>query len=138
VGEAGDGSSHTHLSAYDVTKTYMVGDDYQRHRWQCTTSLVSLRKLYRKSKLDSVLHSYNLAGVIKFPTGIAMNSHTTTDNVFVDTSTIGKYDLYPLINGLSDHDAQLLLILNKGKEKEHHTYIKRKINKYTITDFRLK
>ena len=45
VGEAGDGSSHTHLSAYDVTKTYVVGDDYQRHRWQCTTSLVSLLKL---------------------------------------------------------------------------------------------
>ena len=40
VGETGDGSSHTHLSAYDVTKTYVVGDDYQRHRWQCTTSLV--------------------------------------------------------------------------------------------------
>jgi len=39
--------SHTHLSAYDVTKTYVVGDDYQRHRWQCTTSLVSLLKLYQ-------------------------------------------------------------------------------------------
>ena len=46
VGEAGDGSSHTYLSAYDVTKTYVVGDDYQRHRWQCTTSLVSFLKLY--------------------------------------------------------------------------------------------
>jgi len=71
----------------------------------------------RKSQLDSVLHSYNLAGVIKFTTGIGLNSHTTTDNVFTDTSTIGKYDLYPLINGLSDHDAQLL-ILNKGQKKE--------------------
>jgi hypothetical protein len=42
------------------------------------------------------------------------------------------------INGLSDHDTQLL-ILNKGqkKEKECHTYIKRKINNYTI-DFQLK
>ena len=46
VGEAGDGSSHTHLSAYDVIKTYVVGDDYQRHRWQCTTTLVSLLKFF--------------------------------------------------------------------------------------------
>jgi hypothetical protein len=93
----------------------------------------------RKSQLDAVFHSYSLAGIVKFPTGIGLNSHTTTDIVFIDTSTIGKYDLYPLINGLSDHDAQLL-ILNKGQkqEKEYHTYIKRKINKYTIADFRLK
>jgi len=58
---------------------------------------------------------------------------------FIDTSTTGKYDLYPLINGLSDHDAQLF-ILNKGqkKEKECHTCIKREIKKYTRFHNRLK
>ena len=68
-----------------------------------------------------------------------LNSQTAIDNVFIDTSTIGKYDLYPLINGLSDHDAQLL-ILNTGQKKENecHTYTKRKINKYTIADIQLK
>jgi hypothetical protein len=82
---------------------------------------------------------YNLAGIVKFLTRFGLNSHTAIDDVFTDTSTTGKYDLYPLINGLSDHDAQLL-ILNKGqkKEKECHTYIKRKINKYTTADFQLK
>jgi len=62
--------------------------------------------------------------IFKFPTRFVLNSHTAIDNVFTDTSTIGKYDLYPLINGLSDHDVHLL-ILNKGqkKEKECHTYI---------------
>jgi len=92
-----------------------------------------------RSQLDAVLHSYNLDGIFKFPTRSALNSHTATDIVFTDTSTTGKDDLYPLINGLSYQDAQLL-ILNKGqkKEKECHTYIKRKINKYTIADFRLK
>jgi len=51
---------------------------------------------------------------------------------------MGNYELYPLINGLSDHDAEML-ILNKGqkKEKECYTYTKRKINKYTIADFQL-
>jgi len=57
-----------------------------------------------------------------------LNSQTAIDNVFIDTSTIGKYDLYPLINGLSDHDAQLL-ILNMGQKKENqcHTYTKRNL-----------
>jgi hypothetical protein len=77
----------------------------------------------RRCQLDAVLHSYNLAGIVKFPSRYGLNSHTTIDSVFIDTSIIGKYDLYPLINGLSDHDAQLL-ILNKEqkKEKECHNY----------------
>jgi hypothetical protein len=89
-----------------------------------------------KSQLDAILHSYNLTGTVEFPTRFGLNSQTAIDNFFIDTSTIAKYELYPLINGLSDHDAQLL-ILNKEqkKEKEYHTYIKRKINKFTIADF---
>jgi len=72
-------------------------------------------------------------------TRFGLNYQTAIDNVFIDISTIGKYELYPLINGLSDHDAQML-ILNKGqkKEKECYTYTKRKINKYTIADFQFK
>jgi len=93
----------------------------------------------RRSQLDAVLHSYNLGGIVEFPTRFGLNSHCAIGNVSIDTSTNGKYDLYPLINGLSDDDAQLL-ILNKGqkKEKECHTYIKRKISSYTIADFQLK
>ena len=92
----------------------------------------------RRSQLDAVLHSYNLVGIVEFPNRYGLISQTAIDSVFIGTSTIGKCDLYPLINGLSDNDAQLLM-LNKGQkqEKECHTYIKRKINKYTI-DFQLK
>ena len=81
----------------------------------------------RRSQLDAVLHSYNLVGIVEFHTRFGLNFHTAIDNVFIDTSTTGKYDLYPPIHGLSDDDAQLL-ILNKGQRKECHTYIKRKIN----------
>jgi hypothetical protein len=93
----------------------------------------------KRSQLDAVLHSYNLACIAEFPTRYGLISQTAIDNVFTDTSTIGKYDLYPLINGLSDYDARLL-ILHKGqkREKECDAYIKRKINKYTIADFQLK
>jgi hypothetical protein len=71
-------------------------------------------------------------GIVTFPTRFGLYSHTAIVSVFIGTSAIGKYDLYPPINGLSDHDAQLL-ILNKGQKKECHTYIKRKINKYEYT-----
>ena len=58
---------------------------------------------------------------------------------FFDKSTIGKYELYPFRNGLSDHDAQLLII-NSGKihEKNYNTTNKRKINTNTIADFQWK
>jgi hypothetical protein len=69
----------------------------------------------QRSQLDAVLHSYNLMGV-EFPTRFGLNSQTDIDSVFIDISTIGNYELYPLINGLSDHDAQML-ILNKGQKK---------------------
>jgi len=92
-----------------------------------------------KSQLDAVLHSCNLACIVKFPTKIGLNSHTAIGNVFIDTSTIAKYAIYRLIHGLSNHDA-LLLIINKvqKQEMECHTGINRKINKCTIADFQLK
>jgi len=93
----------------------------------------------RRSQLDAILHSYNPVGIVKFPTTFGLNSYTATDNVFNDTSTIGKYDLCTLINGLSDHDTRLL-ILNKGqKKRKGMSYLlKIGINKYTIADFQLK
>jgi hypothetical protein len=39
------------------------------------------------------------------------------DNNFTDISATGAYELYPFINRLSDHDAQMLM-LNKGQKKK--------------------
>jgi hypothetical protein len=41
----------------------------------------------RRSQLDVVLHSYNLTGVVEFPTRFGLNSETAIDNVFTDIST---------------------------------------------------
>ena len=50
-----------------------------------------------------------------------------------------KIQPIPRINGLSDHDAQLLTVSYGGKkEKGCHTDIKRKTSKYTIADFQWK
>ena len=38
------------------------------------------------------------------------NSSTIIDNIFIDYSRIGKFELFPIYNGTSDHDAQLILI----------------------------
>ena len=58
----------------------------------------------------------NLVSIVEFPTRFGLNSQTAIDNVLIDTSTTGKYDLYPLINGLSDYDAQLLIYIFFLKE----------------------
>jgi hypothetical protein len=93
----------------------------------------------RRSQLDAVLHYYNLTCMVKFPTRFGLNSHSTSDDVFIATSALGKCDLYPVINGLSEHDAQLLILNKRQKQKkEHHIYFKRKINKHTPADFKLK
>jgi exonuclease III len=86
-----------------------------------------------KNQLNMVLHSYNLSSIVKFPTRFELNSCTT-----IDISSLGNYELYPLTNGLSDHEAQLLVTHKIHKQaKEDHTYFKKKINRYNVADFRL-
>jgi hypothetical protein len=92
-----------------------------------------------RAKLDAVLLAYNLVCVVTFPATVGLNSHTANDSVFIVISAIGKYGIFSLINGLSDHDTQLLIISEVQKwEKECHTYIRRTIYKFTIADFELK
>ena len=78
----------------------------------------------RKSRLDALLKTYNLTSVVNFPTRIQKNSATAIDNIFIDTSKMGNYSISPIINGLSDHDAQLITL---------HSYNSRPpLNKYTL------
>jgi hypothetical protein len=63
-------------------------------------------------------------------------STTAIDNIFIDISRVGNYTITPVLNGLSDHDAQLLTIsmcFSQTDNQELQTI--RKINKYTISDF---
>jgi hypothetical protein len=66
----------------------------------------------RKSEIEQLLLIYNLKmGTVQFPTRINQSSSTTIDNIFVDRNYI--YTIEPFINGLSDHDAQLLKVYNQ-------------------------
>jgi len=87
-------------------------------------------------KRKNLLLSYNLISIINFPTRVQNTSATARDNIFIDISQFESYTITPLLNGLSDRDAQLLMIstdfsyipIQKSKSM-------RKINKYMISDF---
>jgi hypothetical protein len=63
-------------------------------------------------------------------------SATALDNIFTDISQFESYTIPPILNGLSDHFAQLLMIsieyLHIPTQKSK---IFRKINKHMIPDF---
>jgi hypothetical protein len=63
---------------------------------------------------------------VDFPTRPQNNSATAIDNIFIDVSLQGNYVVYPLCNGLSDHNAQLIALtelisfirnIGKGEKK---------------------
>ena len=89
-----------------------------------------------KQTLNSLLTSYSLYSIIDFPTRIHNNSNTMIDNVFINTYKNVNYSAYPLINGLSDRDAQVLEfsdIIVSVNRNELCSY--RKISTHTLNEF---
>jgi hypothetical protein len=82
------------------------------------------------------LRSYNLTSIVNFPTRIQGNSATAIDNIFIGIAKRGSYSICPIINVLSDHDAQSITF-NAINLKLYTKQFKviRKINKHTIIDF---
>ena len=60
--------------------------------------------------LGSLLASYGLCSTVQFPSRIQNNSHSAIDNIFINTFKFSNFSLYPIINGLSDHDAQSIIM----------------------------
>jgi hypothetical protein len=71
----------------------------------------------KKSKLDNLLPTYNLYSTIKFPIRIDNNSITTIDSIFIDKVKYKNYSIHTLVNGLSGHDAQIIIIKNITLDK---------------------
>jgi len=93
-----------------------------------------LQNQCKKQQLDLLLATYNLASIVKFPTRIANGSSTAIDNFFIDLSW--KYSIKPLINGISDHDAQLLVMENAlAPAQELTSYFITDFNEHSINDF---
>jgi hypothetical protein len=78
----------------------------------------------KRQQLDNLLATYNLASTIDFPTII--------DNIYIDRIHIGRYIACPVINGLSDHDTQLIKLENVFmQEKANKVKIVRNFKKPT-------
>jgi hypothetical protein len=80
--------------------------------------------------------TYNLKNTVYFPTRISKNSATLIDNIFVDKRR--RYHVKPYINGLSDHDAELITLVNSKVPNNLTESISiRNINKNSILEFQM-
>jgi hypothetical protein len=76
----------------------------------------------RKRQLEDLLSTFNLRSIIIFPTKIGPNTSTIIDNIFIDDQQYNGYEIFEMSNGLSDHEAQLLVInLSSIITKEKYT-----------------
>jgi hypothetical protein len=92
-----------------------------------------------KQLLDSLLTSYGLCSTVQFPTRIQNNSHSATDTIFINTFKFSSFSVYPILNGLSDHGAQCIIICNIFEQNSNtYFYFNRKIDKSSIMDFNTK
>jgi hypothetical protein len=96
-----------------------------------------LTESYNKQCLNSLLTSFNLMSIVKFPSGIQNYSSSAFDNVCICCSRKGHISIELVINGLSDHNAQFLLIKNVESISNYYNYRKQigLISNYTIKEF---
>jgi hypothetical protein len=76
-----------------------------------TISMKTKRKKERKKEINSSITTFNLIRSVHFATRF-QNSATETDNIFVDSIRFSSSSTSPIINGLSYHNAQYLMINN--------------------------
>jgi hypothetical protein len=92
-----------------------------------------------KQVLDSLLASYGLCSTVRFPTRIQNKCFSAIDNLFINTFKFSNFSRNPVINGLSDHDMQILIIHNIfEKNCNNYFYMNRKIDKYSVNDYSIK
>jgi exonuclease III len=85
-----------------------------------------------RTQMDAMLMSYNLVKTVTFPTRFDQNSCSVIDNIFIDITKFEEYSVCPLNNRLSDHNAQIITLLNLLNMPDSYLFnYSRKINKYT-------
>jgi hypothetical protein len=88
--------------------------------------------------LNSLLTTYNLSSKVDFPTETRNKSSTSIDNIFINVTSKGDYTTFSLINGLSDHDPQFMLIhIAEPHIQISNILMTKKINKYSINESKL-
>jgi hypothetical protein len=94
---------------------------------------------YRKQLLDSLTVSYCLYSTVQFPIRILDNSYSAVDKIFICKFKKDDYTVYPLVNGLSNHDALIIIIYNITTQNYmNYFYISRNTDKFSVLDFKIK
>jgi hypothetical protein len=76
----------------------------------------------------------NLIDTVNFPTRIVKNSKTAIDNIYINKTR--NYTINPIINGLSDHDAQVIIIDNiTSVDQVLNSHYMRNYSNYNINKF---
>ena len=79
-------------------------------------------------QLTLLLQSYNLFHITDFPTTTTKVSSSATDNIFIDYSSINQFEVFSLINGLSDYEAQYLCVNNIfDRQTSNFTLVKKRL-----------
>ena len=79
-------------------------------------------------QLKTLLNLYNLFSTVTFRTGIGKEYISAIDNMFIDSPKFKNYKIFPLNNGLSDHDVHSVeqksmgLKFSKSRTGSHVTY----------------
>jgi hypothetical protein len=77
-----------------------------------------------------------MIGTVSFPTHETSSSTTAIDNIFIARTK--DYTIYPFINGLSDREAQILVIENFVLTKQRNNITtQRDISDQSILEFQL-
>jgi hypothetical protein len=77
-----------------------------------------------KKQLTEISDMYNLKGIVNFPTRITQTSTSLIDNTYINRNF--NYSVFPRINGLSDHDAQLSILPDIIKTTNSPIYVLRR------------
>ena len=78
-----------------------------------------------------------MSSTVDFSTRNNNCSSTAIDNIFIDKFKNTNFTIDPLPNGLSDHDAQILILHNiKIQNLKAHHYTKRLINEFPISELK--
>jgi len=86
-----------------------------------------LENCKKRQQFDALLQTYNLIGTVSFPTHKTNASTSAIDNIFIARTK--NYTIYPFINGLFDHEVQILVIENIVLPKQRNNITtKRDIN----------
>ena len=78
-----------------------------------------------------LLGSFNMLHTVNFRTRFQNNHSSAIDNIFVNKSRLHLCSILPIYNGLSDHDAQclILIVLFVFKKKKNNNNVRRTQNK---------